>query len=125
MHGGVQKRMRRKKVMKRKKVKKWLFGFGITFLVLGLVFLFIGFDKKNSYNNPDSEYAHLYDSDDYINSYVGGDAYNYIINGTYFTGYSVIGMGFLIMSTIACTTYFRLIFEDDISETTNEELPEF
>lgn len=105
--------------MSKQKVKRWLCGFWITFLILGLIFLFIGFDKKNSYKNPDSnsEYSYLYDSDDYINSYVGGDAYNYIINGTYFTGYSVIGMGFFIMSTMTCTAWMILSIIDVKDET--------
>ena len=69
----------------------------LIFLIIGIIMLVLGFGKKNNYNNPDNEYTF---NDDYINSYVGGDAYNYIINGTYFTGYVVIGTGFLIMATI-------------------------
>lgn len=42
-------------------------------------------------NNVKNDY---YNSEDYPslnrNAYVGGDAYNYIINGTYFTGYVTI-----------------------------------
>lgn len=37
----------------------------------------MGFYKKMAYSNPDKAYT---TSDDYINSYVGGDAFNYIIN---------------------------------------------
>lgn len=69
----------------------------LIFLIIGIIMLVLGFGKKNNYNNPDNEYTF---NDDYINSYVGGDAYNYIINGTYFTGYVVVGTGFLIMATI-------------------------
>ena len=57
-----------------------------------------GFNKITSYSNPDSEYS--FDTE-YINSYVGGDAYNYIINGTYFTAYAVMGTGSLIISAIS------------------------
>ena len=41
------------------------------------IFLIIGFYKMLIY-------------DDYTNAYVGGDAYNYIINGTYATAYFVL-----------------------------------
>lgn len=70
----------------------------MVFVVTGCVLIGKGYDKKNNYNNPDEEYSF---EEDYINSYVGGDAYNYIINGTYFTAYAIMGTGFLIMSTIA------------------------
>lgn len=54
-------------------------------LVISLKCLMDGFNYKNEYIN----------SEDYpsmnVNAYVGGDAYNYIINGTYFTGYMVLG----------------------------------
>jgi hypothetical protein len=66
----------------------------IICLLLGIIFLSMGFYKKN-----------VYESDEYSwsepkNVYVGGDAYNFIINSGYFAGYSVIGMGFVIVSAI-------------------------
>ena len=59
----------------------------VAFIVfcLGTVFFIIGADKKNNYKY--SEYSRSSDH----NAYVGGDAYNYIINGNYFTGYMVLG----------------------------------
>ena len=68
----------------------------IVFIVVGIILLCVGFYKISAYNNPDSEYGY----GDSINSYVGGDAYNYIINGTYFTAYAVMGTGSLIIATI-------------------------
>ena len=60
-------------------------------------------------NNVKNEY---YNSEDYYslnkNAYVGGDAYNYIINGTYFTGYSVIGAGCMICAVIMGTNFVTL-----------------
>lgn len=57
-------------------------------------------------NNVKNEY---YNSEDYSilnkNAYVGGDAYNYIINGTYFTGYAVIGAGCMICSVVMGTSF--------------------
>jgi hypothetical protein len=35
-----------------------------------------------------------------VNAYVGGDAYNYIINGTYATAFFVLSMGFTVTGTI-------------------------
>ncbi len=74
------------------------------------------------YSNPDDEYS--FDLD-YVNSYVGGDAYNYIINGTYFTAYAVLGMGFLIMSTITGVTCLVLSCkskQERVEQGSNEEI---
>ena len=57
------------------------------------VFFGKGNNVKNEYYN--SEYSTLNK-----NAYVNGDAYNYIINGTYFTGYSVIASAMLICGMI-------------------------
>lgn len=63
-------------------------------LFLGVSSLAAGFDKIENYYNAE-EYSFLNE-----NAYVGGDAYNYIINGTYFTAYSVQGMGCLLIAAI-------------------------
>lgn len=65
-----------------------------VFIVIGIIFLCMGFYKLLVYENPDSSYL------DSVNAYVGGDAYNYIINATYFATYSILGMGSLIIATI-------------------------
>lgn len=82
----------------------------IIFLCFSLFFLFKAIDKKNNYSNPSSDGYHY--SRQYINTYVGGDAYNYIINGTYFAGYSVLGMGALIISSITGVTYLKLAVDE-------------
>jgi hypothetical protein len=66
-------------------------------IVIGSISLYMGFDKKNNYVNSTSV---LIES---RNAYVGGDAYNYIINGTYFIGYSVIGGSLYIVSAVLIT----------------------
>lgn len=63
----------------------------VFMLVLALYFGNLGFEKKDAYYNSDVTN---------INAYVGGDAYNYIINGTYFTGYLVLSGSLLICSTM-------------------------
>lgn len=54
----------------------------VILILLGICFIMIGFSKKNNYSNGS------YSSK---NAYVGGDAYNYIINSGYFTGYVTLG----------------------------------
>lgn len=66
----------------------------VASLLLGLFSLVTAYDKKDRYYNSES----LTSLNE--NAYVGGDAYNYIINGTHFTGYMVQGMGFLVISTM-------------------------
>ena len=67
--------------------------------MVAFVMLCVGFDKMLSYSNE--KYA-------YRNAYVGGDAYNYIINGNYATAFfvlaalfSVIGIGILIVNHLS------------------------
>lgn len=88
-------------------------------LLLGLSSLFSAYDKKNNYYNSES----LSSLDE--NAYVGGDAYNFIINGTYFTGYMVQGMGFLIISAMSGLGALRFILdaEGEPKAKEAEELP--
>lgn len=72
----------------------------ICFIVSG-VFFGKSNNVKNEYHN--SEYSVLNK-----NAYVGGDAYNYIINGTYFTGYSVIASATLICGMILISNSIML-----------------
>ena len=107
--------------MKKDNVLSILKRISVIFIMVGIMFLSMGFYKKMAYSNPDKAYT---TSDDYINSYVGGDAFNYIINGTYFMAYSVIGMGSWIISAITGTAYFKLSCENEMNELTKEKLPE-
>ncbi|MGI6317824.1 MAG: hypothetical protein ACOX1J_03695 [Dethiobacteria bacterium] len=61
-----------------------------------VVFLILGFHKMFAYD-PGGTFR------DSVNAYVGGDAYNYIINANYATGYftlaifcAIIGLTFVI-----------------------------
>jgi len=62
----------------------------ICFLA-SVVFYALGFDKMYNYTN--SEYSFIKNH----NAYVGGDAYNYIINGTYSTAFFVLGIGLMLI----------------------------
>ena len=61
--------------------------FGILFFIAAGYFLFQAYDKMTNYRNTDFSS---------VNAYVGGDAYNYIINGTYSTTYAVIALVFIV-----------------------------
>ena len=65
---------------------------------MSLFMFFKGWDKMTHYHNSES-----YPSFN-VNAYVGGDAYNYIINGNYATGFFVLGSGFFLSgSVLLCT----------------------
>ena len=66
--------------------------FGVIFFLAFAIMCYKGYDKMENYRNS------TYHSE---NAYVGGDAYNYIINGTYATAFFVLAVGFLI-SGILC-----------------------
>lgn len=61
-------------------------------LVCSLFTLYKGIDKMTNYYNSEN-YPSLN-----VNAYVGGDAYNYIINGTYATAFFVLTAMFLLSS---------------------------
>lgn len=87
-------------VYNNKKIKSYniFYILSVTFFIISILNFYFGFDKKNNYYNPDSL---LFDT---VNAYVGADAYNYIINASYFTGYMVIAGTFLI-----CAILFLLV----------------
>lgn len=107
--------------MERRKAIKWMKGLCISFAIIGMIFIWKGFDKILNYSNPDSEYSF---SKEYENSYVGGDAYNYIINGTYFTGYAVLGAGSLIISAISGIVGAVISIKSEEELKKEEQLPE-
>ncbi len=66
----------------------------ICFYIASAFTLYKGYDKMTNYYMSES-YSSLNE-----NAYVGGDAYNYIINGNYATGFFVLSMGFLLSGTV-------------------------
>ena len=89
----------------------------LTFLA-GSYFCYEGYDKKNHYEN--SEYSWR----ENINAYVGGDAYNYIINSNYYTGYNVLGIGCFLISLLGLTGS-AILGRLDESNMQSEEYYEF
>lgn len=67
---------------------------GIIFMLSSLIPFYLGFDKIKNYANYES-YSTLSK-----NAYVGGDAYNYIINANYFTGYVVLGLALILIGGV-------------------------
>lgn len=76
-----------------RKNKSWTI-VAIILILLSLIFYYIGYDKVTNYENPE------YSWEDSSNAYVGGDAYNYIINAEYATGSFVIAVGLDIVATL-------------------------
>lgn len=75
-------------------VKKIFYVICLAAVIAMLFFGYQAYDKKNNYKN--SEYSLLTE-----NAYVGGDAYNYIINAGYFAGYLSLCGSCLITATIS------------------------
>ena len=74
--------------------KKFLFVVALIFYLIAGAMLYKGYDKVTNYYN--SEYS----TANNVNAYVGGDAYTYIINGNYSTGFFVLSMGFMNVGSI-------------------------
>jgi len=82
------------KTIMKKSTSTMLLLISLIFFVVGSYCVYQGFDKKDNY------YQSEYSWDSNVNVYVGGDAYNYIINGTYFAGYCALGGAMFICGTI-------------------------
>lgn len=82
---------------KTRKITVWSIMSIISFIVSGFM-LYKGYDKFAHYTNIEG-YSSIN-----VNAYVGGDAYNYIINSNYATGFyvlatlfTILGVGFLVI----------------------------
>jgi len=71
--------------------------FSVIGFIGAIVSISMGFYKLCIYENNDSD---SYFSSSSKNVYVGGDAYNYIINGTYATSYFVLAV---VCMVFACS----------------------
>lgn len=100
--------------MEVRKPAKFLLIIAILFYLLSAVMLYKGYDKMTNYSN--SEYSFMTTH----NAYVGGDAYNYIINGNYATGFFVLSGSFLITGTLFCG-FYRFSGQFPCAETGNAD----
>jgi len=82
------------------KISKIFIIIAVILLILSAVAYYKGYDCKTNYHNSEWKTE---------NAYVGGDAYNYIINGTYFTGFMVLsascGLGAIILLSTGLILY--------------------
>ena len=92
----------------------WIILAVIAFIIAG-VLVNRGFDKINNYYNSEN-YPSINE-----NAYVGGDAYNYIINANYATGYFVLamisviaGFGFLLIGHLSQICTFQEQLRNEI-----------
>lgn len=88
---------------------KVLFCLAAVFIILFGIMTYKGYDKITNYYN--SDYSMLNK-----NAYVGGDAYNYIINGTYAAAYFVLAAGFLISGIVCMAAGFLLAVIEENSK---------
>ncbi len=95
-------------------MRKFLYILSFSTFFLGSFFIYKSFDKKMNYREP------RYSS----NAYVGGDAYNYIINSNYFTGYNVLGMGCYVITAL-CLTSSAILKSLDAKQEQSKQFYEF
>ena len=88
--------------------------FGGGFAGLSVYFFYKALDRILVYENPDYE-------GNFINVYVGGDAYNYIINGTHATFFAVIAIG-CMLSALMCFLFQAYVNRntDDVPESDDD-----
>lgn len=72
----------------------------IVMFCISIIPLYKGYDKMNNYYSSDTYYSLN------KNAYVGGDAYNYIINAGYATAYYVLAIGFAILGVGFLIVYY-------------------
>ena len=110
----------------RKSIAWKLFVFAAFLFLASGIFLYKGYDKMSNYRSPQ------YYSSNSVNAYVGGDGYNYIINGNYATGFFVLAMGFFIAGTVCviggniinCLPADTTTVEKEEPKSIAEELPD-
>ena len=77
-----------------KSLGKILVVLSVCLFIACAVFTYNSFDKYSNYANSELSISNN------VNAYVGGDAYNYIINGTYFIAFAVYSAGSAIAGLI-------------------------
>lgn len=67
----------------------------LSYAIAAILAVGIGFYKISVYENGE------YSWEKTTNAYVGGDAYNFIINGTYFSGYMALGGALFVCASVS------------------------
>ena len=86
--------------------------FGGGFFAGAIYFFYKAYDRMVNYENPEDAIS----MDELVNSHVGGDAYNYIINGTHATVFAVIAIG-LMLAALMC-----FLFQAYVNRNTDDVL---
>ena len=86
--------------------------------IISAIALGLGLDKMFNYDSGE------YYPYEYHNAYVGGDAYNYIINGNYATGFFVLATMFALMGIGFIVLYYLSKMADGQSKllSTNQNI---
>lgn len=88
-------------------------GASVSYFISFLLILY-GFYKMLVYRNSESYYSES------VNAYVGGDAYNYIINANYATGYFTLAIFFAIIGMTFILSYFLVKDKPNIEKVSND-----
>jgi len=112
----IQNKYGQEIIMKKTSISKGLLVCTIIFYLISGIMLYKGYDKMTNYYN--SEYS----TSRNVNAYVGGDAYNYIINGNYATGFFALASGFIIAGTI-CLSSGLIVGLISEADTQQAEIP--
>lgn len=94
---------------KKKKGSVWK-RLSVVSLVCAAFTLFKGIHKMTAYDNGD------YYPYDIVNAYVGGDAYNYIINGTYATAFFVLTTMFVLAAIGLMVIHYMSVHNNEKSK---------
>ena len=109
--------------------RKWKKALRIIRVVIAVVLLIVAFSCLRDairYEEIGKSKLDYYQDDTYPilnkNVYVGGDAYNFIINGTYFTAWSTLASGMYVSATICgCTGILLLLLPGYFVESPHEK----
>lgn len=107
--------------IKENKLKAFLKKYGKSFIILNIIMTICFVISLSMFSKGHDKITNYYNSEDFPslneNAYVGGDAYNYIINGNYATGYYVLGTGFMLAGTMCgCTSLILKNKQDNIGD---------
>lgn len=92
------------------------FYISIISYLIAITFMGFGFYKLFVYKNPDDSYL-----EDSVNSYVGGDAYNYIINANYTTSYFVLALIFTVIGSTFLVIRYLEMNKDNNNKTSSTQ----
>ncbi len=105
---------RKERIARMKSIKDACTTLYVICYLICAVFFGMGFYKMFAYNNPET----VRYSDQPVNAYVGGDAYNYIINANYATAYFVLAIFCAVigLTFVLCCFYYTNEIKREVSK---------